>query len=110
MVQTTGRFRAYDDLAHFLDDYSSLIHRCYPVTVRNLDCVWLGLAGFYKGKYGAWATDPKYFDKLCAMVVQYAPQVIGDDWQERLATSYQLARQRGFPEAWMEKSVLKVLG
>ena len=110
MVQTTGRFRAYDDLAHFLDDYSSLIHRCYPVMVRNLDCVWLCLAGLYKGKYGAWATDPKYYDKLCSMVVQYAPQVIGDGWQDRLATAYQLARQRGFTEAWMEKAVLKVLG
>jgi flagellum-specific peptidoglycan hydrolase FlgJ len=110
MVQTTGRFRAYDDLAHFLDDYSSLIHRCYPITVRNLDCLWLCLAGLYKGKYGAWATDPKYYDKLCAMVVRYAPRALGDNWQERLTTSYQLARQRGFPEAWMEKSVLKALG
>lgn len=109
MVSTKGRFRSYDDLAHFLDDYSGLIHRCYAVTARNLDCIWLYLAGFYKGKYGAWATDPKYYEKLCAMVVRYAPEVLGEEWQTRLADSFQLARQRGFPEQWVEKAVLKVL-
>lgn len=110
MVKTTARFRAYDDLAHFLEDYSGLIYRCYPLVVKNLDCMWLTLAGFYKGKHGAWATDPKYYEKLCVMVVGYAPQVLGEEWQERLNSAYAYARRKGFPEAWMEKAVLRVLG
>ena len=110
MVKTTARFRAYDDLAHFLSDYAGLIYRCYPLVVKNVDCVWLALAGFYKGKYGAWATDPKYYEKLCVMAVRYAPQVIGEGWEERLNSAYQYARQRGFPQAWMEKAVVKALG
>ena len=55
-------FRKYSSPVAFLADYNLKIKADYPhCTVNNL---WGYFAGLYKGRWGKWATDHRYFEKL----------------------------------------------
>jgi len=85
------RFRWYDSLETYLKDHARLIDLFYPVSKANADCVW----GYVAGLQGKWATGPNYFNSVSTMVLRLAPELLGDDWHDRLKASYIEAVRRG---------------
>ena len=83
---TPRGFRVYDDLGHFLRDYSRLIQAYYNPSPGN---VWLflgGLCGVNRSRY-CWATGPSYFASLSKHVVSFGKQVLGPEWKTQLEGS-----------------------
>ena len=83
-------FRWYDSLETYLKDHSRLINLYYPTSKANADCVW----GYVAGLYGKWATSPAYFQSLVKAVIRLAPELLEDDWHERLRNAFICAVQR----------------
>jgi len=61
-VAQNSYFRAYNSAEEFLDDYALKIKNDYPHCTS--DNVWGYFAGLYCGRWGKWATDHRYFEKL----------------------------------------------
>ena len=83
-------FRWYDSLETYLKDHARLIDRFYPVSKANADCVW----GYVAGLYGKWATSPAYFKSVSTAVLRLAPDLLGEDWHDKLKASFITACQR----------------
>ena len=71
---------------------------------RNNDCCWAYLAGLIarwtpgpdaKILEPGWATGHKYFDAVAKLMVQFAPELLGNGWRERLTIALALAQSRG---------------
>jgi len=106
-VRRISKFRAYATPEEFVEDYAGKIREFYPACVESADN-WPGyFAGLYRGRWGAWATDPGYFDKLLGMAVQLGPELLGDGWKGRMRLAVNLARQRGSLERWQEEAIDK---
>ena len=98
-----GEFRAYDDINHFLLDYSRLIYFYYPVVKDSYDCLW----GYFAGLHGKWATDPRYFYKLVDVAFSIAPQVLKGGYTGAFVKEYKIAIAKGVltlnMQAYLEK-------
>lgn len=57
-------YRVYDDPEAFAKDYVSVIKRNFPDAVGTGNDVDAFSAGLNNGKFGSYATDPHYWDKL----------------------------------------------
>lgn len=102
-------FRVYagpDDYLECLNDKFREPGTNYSVVMANADCFW----GHYAGlKYGGWATDSKYFTKLCNLTIQLAPDLLGAGWKQRLVAAFQLIRSRRILEVWMDREISRRL-
>jgi flagellum-specific peptidoglycan hydrolase FlgJ len=74
----------------------------YRVVRLSPNCFWLYFAGL---KIGGWATDWKYFQKLCDMAVKLAPELIGSQWKQSFHSSYQYAKSTGVLSEDMETMI-----
>lgn len=102
-------FRAYPSAEGFLADYAAKIRSDYPYSWESADN-WPGyFAGLYRGRWGAWATDPEYFGKLLKMAVKFAPELLGAGWQGRMRLAFSLALDRGSLEMWQRGMVANAL-
>ena len=107
IVHRISKFRAYATPEEFVEDYAGKIREFYPACVESADN-WPGyFAGLYRGRWGAWATDPGYFDKLLGMAVRLGPELLGDGWKGRMRLAVNLALQRGSLERWQEEAIDK---
>lgn len=73
-IQRVSYFRKYPTADEFLDDYSSKIRNDYPHC--KADNVWGYFAGLYRGRYGKWATDHRYYEKLARQAVYLEPLLL----------------------------------
>ena len=101
-------FRKYSTVDDFLSDYADKISATYPNCA--LDNFWGYFAGLYKGKYGAWATDLKYFEKLCMVAVRLAPEIFGPEHKGKLVAAYKHAFGRGYLTEAQAKCIYDLLG
>ena len=108
-VQRISKFRAYATPEDFVEDYTYKILTMYHKCVASADNFWGYFAGLYHGKWGAWATDPRYFDKLAAMAVKLAPSLIGNGWRGRIYLAFELAEQRDTLTPDQGKTILKLM-
>lgn len=108
-VQRRSKFRAYSTPGDFAQDYGEKIRTLYPACVKEADNFWGYFAGLYHGRWGAWATDPRYFDKLAEMAVKLAPSLIGNGWRGRIYLAFELAEQRDTLTPDQGKTILKLL-
>jgi flagellum-specific peptidoglycan hydrolase FlgJ len=100
-------FRQYASVEEFLADYADKIRLDYPESWASADN-WPGyFAGLYKGRWGAWATDPAYFKKLVKMAIKLAPDLLGEGWASRLKLAANLARTRGSLNDWQEEVMIE---
>lgn len=102
-------FRAYASPEDFLRDYECKIIQNYPHSFSQSDNFWGYYAGLYKGRYGAWATDHKYYEKLVKMSIKLAPLLLGPNWRFRLEHAYILALARNTLELWQRTLIEKYL-
>lgn len=109
IVHRISKFRAYATPEEFVADYAGKIREFYPKCVESADNFWGYFAGLYHGKWGAWATDPRYFDKLCRMAVSLAPELLGKGWRGRIYLAFELAEQRDTLTPEQGKTILKLL-
>ena len=97
-------FRKYSSPVAFLADYNLKIKADYPhCTVDNL---WGYFAGLYKGRWGKWATDHKYFEKLARKAVQFEPTLLT---QGHLKRSLSYAIEQGYLEDWQIQIIEAVM-
>ena len=94
-VSRVSNFRKYTDLSEFLVDYNAKITRDYPLAAKHSDTVWGYFASLRKGRYGSWATTPRYFEYLSDKAVRLAPKLLGIEWRKQLLTEYKQAVARG---------------
>ena len=99
-------FRKYSSPAAFLADYNLKIKADYPHC--TIDNMWGYFAGLYRGRWGAWATDHKYFEKLARKAVAFEPTLLS---QGHLKRSLSYAIEQGYLEDWqikiIEEAVMK---
>ena len=93
-VYRTSYFRAYNSLPEFLTDYGTKIKRDYPLSSKHADTMWGFFAALRKGRYGAWATSPRYFEHMTDKALRLAPLLLGATWKEQLAREYKMAKAR----------------
>lgn len=104
-VPVRSSFRKYRSLEKFLGDYSRKIREDYPVSARYNNNIWGYIGGLYKGKYGKWATDHKYFEKLALKAVKLAPEIYGPSWKKKLRRQFETARGFGVLERWQVMAI-----
>lgn len=102
-------FRKYGSLGSFLDDYGQKIRADYPFSAAQADNFWGYFAGLYRGRWGAWATDHRYFELLAGMAVRLAPELLGDGWRSRMLSAFALALERGTLSGWQIDIITKKL-
>ena len=88
-------FRKYSSPVAFLADYNLKIKADYPLcTVDNL---WGYFAGLYKGRWGKWATDHRYFELLARKAFSLEDELLSQGHLKR-ALSY--AVDKNYLEPW----------
>lgn len=105
MVTVNSQFRVYsgpDDYLECLNDKLRERGTDYSVLMANADCLWGHYAGLV---YGHWATDSQYVGKLADLTLQLAPELLGAQWRQRLASSFALARRRGVLTPVMDRLI-----
>ena len=100
-------FRKYISVDDFLDDYATKIANAYSHCTT--DNFWGYFAGLYKGKYGAWATDLKYFEKLCMVAIKLAPEVFGTEHKDKLINAYLYATKKKYLTDGQAKCIYDLL-
>lgn len=93
-VYRSSYFRAYKSLDEFLVDYGAKIKRDYPLSSKHSDTMWGYFSALRKGRFGAWATSPKYFEHMVDKAVRLAPKLLGSNWKKRLLDEYSVAKSR----------------
>lgn len=88
-------FRKYESPQAFLKDYAVKIKQDYPHC--TLDNVWGYFAGLYKGRWGAWATDHKYFEKLARKAFSLEDELLS---QGHLKRALVYAIEKNYLEPW----------
>ena len=97
-------FRKYSSPAAFLADYNLKIKADYPhCTVDNL---WGYFAGLYKGRWGKWATDHKYFEKLARKAMDLEDELLSEG---HLARAFDYAISKNYLEDWQRKIIEAVI-
>ena len=92
MSNINASFRAYDTLDDFIMDYTDIIGRLYPICNENHD----NYIGYFYGLVkGGWATDFKYFVKLCKMADSYVLDLLKDKDKTRKAAELFIERFNG---------------
>jgi len=88
-------FRKYASFEDFAKDYSVKIESCYPSCANDN---FLGyFAGLYKGKFGSWATDQSYFERLCRVAIELAPEIFGNSfWRNKIIDSFEYALDKKY--------------
>lgn len=91
-----SEFRAYNSFEEFVSDYANKIEKMYPHCAK--DNFFGYFAGLYKGIYGSWATDQHYFERLCAVAFELAPEVFGNGemWRNKMLESFDYAMEKGY--------------
>ena len=89
-------FRKYASVDAFIADYVAKIGQLYPVSAEHENNMFGYIAGLLRGKWGAWATDKEYFNKLCGVIVELAPETFGKGelWRNKLLTAFDYAQQK----------------
>lgn len=93
-VYRTSHFRAYKSLDEFLKDYEAKIKRDYPLSSKHSDTMWGYFALLRRGRHGAWATSPRYFEHMADKAVRLAPKLLGSNWKKKLLDEYKIAKSR----------------
>ena len=88
-------FRKYSSPAAFLADYNLKIKADYPHCTP--DNVWGYFAGLYRGRWGAWATDHRYFEKLARKAFTLEDELLSEGHLKR-ALVY--AIDKNYLEPW----------
>jgi len=109
-MMVASSFRKYGSLKKFLGDYSRKIRDDYPLSAKHNNNIWGYLGGLYKGRYGKWATDHRYFEKLAVKAVKLAPEVYGPSWKRKLYRQFETAKGFGILEEWQIIAVERALG
>ena len=105
-IMRESYFRFYPSPDEFLEDYRLKIILDYPRSASSADNMWGYFAGLYNGRFGSWATDHKYFQKLTYKAIQLAPELLGAGWQKRLNSAYVFALHRKSLSEW-QKSIIQ---
>lgn len=111
--RTTGKyvtiqaaFRWYgSDFELCLKDIERIIttKAWFADAARNADCCWAYLAGLIarwtpgpnaRILEPGWATGHRYFDAVAKLMTQFAPELLGDPWRERMTIALALAQSR----------------
>ena len=105
-ITIKAAFRWYgDDYLLCLRDIERIITTkpWFADAARNNDCCWAYLAGIIaqwspgpeaKLLEPGWATGHKYFDSIVRMVMQIAPDILGDEWNTRVRSALCVATAR----------------
>lgn len=109
-VKKVSSFRKYPTIKSFLKDYARKIREDYPVACKYNNNVWGYICGLHQGKYGKWATDHRYFEKLASKTVQLAPDIYGAQWRTKLTRQFEVAKGFGILEPWQIKAISERLG
>lgn len=109
-VMVRSSFRKYRSLKKFLGDYSRKIRDDYPISAKHNNNIWGYLGGLYKGMYGKWATDHRYFEKLALKAVKLAPEIYGRAWKKKLHRQFETAKGFGILEKWQERTIETAMG
>lgn len=91
------QFLKFNSVEDGIAGYVDKVKQNYPKATESVDNVWGYLYGIMNGKYGPWATDLSYFDKLVDSVIRVAPECLGDDiWKSKLdsALTYAIKNKR----------------
>lgn len=97
-------FRKYESPKAFLEDYALKIKNDYPHCTS--DNMWGYFAGLYCGRWGKWATDHKYFEKLTKKAVQFEPLLLQQGQLERALT---YAIKKNYLEDWQIEIIKAVM-
>lgn len=95
-TERVSSFCKYSSPKEFIHNYVDKILANYPVCSNYADNFFGYFAGLMNGKYGPWATDHSYFDRLCTVAVQLAPEIFGETWHHKLVASLDYALERGY--------------
>ncbi|MDO4988222.1 MAG: glucosaminidase domain-containing protein [Synergistes sp.] len=109
VVPQKASFRKYSGMDQFLRDYSRKIRDSYPVSAKYYKNIWGYLCGLYIGKYGRWATDSRYFEKLTKVAVGLAPQIYGAKWHSKLARQFKTAKKFNILQKWQIGIIAEVM-
>ena len=105
-VTIQAGFRWYgDDYELCLRDIERIVTTkpWFADAARNNDCCWAYLAWLIarwtpgpnaRILEPGWATGHKYFDAVAKLMVQFAPELLGNGWRERLTIALALAESR----------------
>ena len=88
-------FRRYLLWEDFVDDYAVKISRDYPVCTASADNFIGYFSGLFRGRWGAWATDLSYLDRLLDQTFALAPVFFGEAWQDKVWAAYRYAAAKG---------------
>ena len=97
-------FRKYESPQAFLKDYAVKIKQDYPHC--TIDNVWGYFAGLYRGRWGAWATDHRYFEKLARKAFSLEDELLSQGHLKR-ALSY--AVDKHYLEDWQIQIIEAVM-
>lgn len=95
IAKVPRQFLKFDTVEAGVNGYVNKVRENYPSAVKSANNVWGYLHGIMHGKYGSWATDRKYFEKLVDSVMDIAGDCLGDSWKSRLngAFEYSIANK-----------------
>ena len=91
-----------------MDDYATKIMRNFS-PLYNSTTSGDTLPVCIKGKYGAWATDLKYFEKLCMVAIKLAPEVFGTEHKNKLINAYLYAIKKKYLTDGQAKCIYDLL-
>lgn len=107
MVQVVSNFRKFESVDDYLERLNDkLMADRYKVCREGRSCFWVHFAGLY---LGGWATDSHYFQGLCDLVPKLAPELLGEYWQTRIKSAYQIAKTSGKIQLWMARKIEETL-
>ena len=98
--EQVSEFRKYLMWEDFVADYAKKIERDYPACAASADNFFGYFSGLFRGRFGAWATDLAYLDRLLDQVLILAPEIFGSGWQDKVwaAFLYAVDNKRLTPE------------
>ena len=95
-VDRVSSFCKYPTADDFISNYVLKIKEDYPACKTASDSLWGYFAGLYKGRIGSWATDHTYFERLCGVAIELAPEFLGNTWKSKLQTSLTYSIQKQY--------------
>lgn len=92
--EKVSEFCKYATWTDFVDNYAKKIQQDYPLCTASADNFWGYFSGLFKGRFGAWATDLAYLDRLIDQVFAVGPVLLGSEWEEKCWKALEYAVQK----------------
>lgn len=91
IAKVPRQFLKFDTIEAGVNGYVDKIRENYPLAVKSVNNIWGYFHGIMNGRYGPWATDKKYFDKLVNSAIDVAECCLGNNWKSRLNSAFEYA-------------------